>query len=704
MFNDSGGNDFDELCWSAAPGVAVPSNASCSNPPAGSTHYTYDAYGHQLTETDPLGNTSYSGYYTDGMLCWMAEATVGNGSPCTNNGTSPNGAPTGSTVDEYTQGNVTTEIVAYNTSVAQETQNQYNAESELTYTIPPDGASVGSFGSNPYETADSPGLWGLLNEVAPLGRTTAYTYDAAGNVLTEIDPAGVTTKTYDADGRACWSLRATTASSNGCTAWPTGATIYGYVANTGTVSAEVDPDGNYTNYAHADYQHPTEPTLTTDAMGVAVTFDVYDTWGDVCLTGPGNPSAPSCPTSAAATPLGDTSSLLNAEGQLTSTTVPTGETTTYGFTNSAFPTYPTSMTNPSTKTTFYAYDADGKQVSTTDPESNVITTAYDADDRVCYSAPVATSAACGSPPSGTGVTVNTWNAADERTQMVDNYGTSSSATSSYAYDADGNLTSNTDDNGRTMGYAYDASGEVSCIAYPVIASPNCANAPSTTNSVVDHSYDGAGRLSQIKDWLGNTIKYQNYNQNSQLGQIVYPSSVNETLNYGYDNAENLLSADYVGGTAGTNSWTYNADEQQLSTNQLGTFTSPTDYYNQYKQVTTASNPTGTGSLSDTYTNAANGELQVDKPSGQSAINLSYNGGAQLTSMTNPNLPAATADSTYAYNADGQRCWSHASTTVLTGATCGSAPSGSTYLSAGFRWGSSAGRQLRRADCGVLNRL
>ena len=214
MYNDTGGNDLDELCWTAMPGVSVPSNASCSNPPAGSTHYTYDAYGDQLSKTDPLGNTTYSGYYTDGDLCWTAQPTVGNGSACGNIGTSPSGAPAGSTVYTYSNGNVATKTVAYGTTFAQETQTSYDGESQINYTIPPDGISAGGFGSNAYETANTYHAYGeLLSSTAPLGRVTTYTYNPAGGVLTETDPGGVTTNTYDVDGRTCWTLRATAASA-----------------------------------------------------------------------------------------------------------------------------------------------------------------------------------------------------------------------------------------------------------------------------------------------------------------------------------------------------------------------------------------------------------------------------------------------------------------------------------------------------------
>lgn len=683
MYNDTGGNDLDELCWTTNPGVSVPYNASCSNPPPGSTSYTYDANGNQLSVTDPLGHTSYSGYYTNGLLCWTAEASVGNGSPCTTvNGVdqNPNGAPAGSTIYEYTLGNQTLKTVAYNTPYAQTTQDYYDADSELVAEVPPDGVNGGPPASNPYATQYVYPHYGVLSQVdAPLGRDTSYTYDGAGNVLTKTDASGVTTNTYDTSERLCWTITAFNAvTSPTCVAGtdgPTGSTSYGYLVDTPYVTTMVDPNGNATTYQYTDFQHISMPTITNDAMGTQKTFAVYDSYGNTCLTGPYSGTLPSCPATASATPSGDTGSITNAEGQLLSTTDPMGEITSYAYTNAAFPTDPTSMTNPLGKTTTYTYDADGDQIQATDPMSNTITTGFDQDGRECYSAPVATSASCSSPPTGVGVTTMAWNAADERSQMVDNYGSTSSVTSTFSYDADGNLTSQSDDNGRTVGYAYDDAGETSCIAYPVSTSPNCSNAPSATNSVVDRTYDGAGRLATVTDWLGNTTNYINYNQLSELGGVAFPTG--ETLNYEYDADGNLTSADYAGTTVGNNSWSYNADEEQASTSQLGTFASPTDAYNNYKQVTTASNPTGSGSVSDTYSVASNGEMLSDQAAGKPAISLSYNGGAQLTSLTNPNLPAASADSSYAYTADGQRCWSDASSTVVTSPTCGSAPSGST---------------------------
>ena len=677
MYNDTGGNYLEELCWTLPTGGVQP-NASCNNPPPGSTYYTYDSYGHQLSETNPLGYTTWNGYYSNGLLCYTAEATVGDGTAQCGNAAS--GAPTGSTAYIYSEGNVIQTIVDFNGgSSAQETQTSYNSESEPTYSIPPDGVSAGAAGSNPYETAYQYQAYGrMTTETGPFSRTTNITYDPDGNVLTEADPAGVTTNTYDLDGRTCWTLRATSGSANACGSPPSGSTSYGYAssADTSAPTTVTDPNNHTTTYSYGNKQYPTKPTVTSDPMSSDITFDSYNTFGQVCLTGPGS-SPSSCPTSASSTPAGDASTIISDDGQVLSTTDASGETTSYLYTDSEYPNNPTSMTNPLGKVTPYYYDADGNQVETSDPIGNVISTGYDADGRVCYVAPIASSASCSSAPTGVDVTVNSWNAANERTQMIDNHGATGQVTSTYTYDSDGNLLSSSDDNGRTVSYQYDDAAEVTCIAYPVLSGPNCSNAPnSTTNSVVDRACNSAGQLSSTTDWLGNTVQYGNYNQNSQVGLVTYPGP--EALSYGYDPDGNLTSADYAGPTAGNNSWTYNADEEEVTTNQLGAFSSPSDTYNNYVQTTLASNPTAPStSVADSYTNAANGEVQSDLPSGQSAISYSYNGGAELTSQTNPNLPSGSADTSYGYTNDGERCWSLVSSSITTDNCGSSAPTGST---------------------------
>ncbi len=257
----------------------------------------------------------------------------------------------------------------------------------------------------------------------------------------------------------------------------------------------------------------------------------------------------------------------------------------------------------------------GEQRAWIDVEGNVTTTAYDADSRPCWTGPVSSSAGCSSPPSATGLSTFSYNAASERTQMVDNHGVTGQVTDTYTYDASGNLLSASDDNARTVAYTYNDAGQASCIAYPVKSGPNCANAPSATNSVVDQTYNGAGQLSATTDWLGNTVQYTSYTPKGQVGLVTYPSSTGESVAYHYDNAGNLTSTAYSGPTLGGHSdtYTYNADEQLSATG--GIFSSPSDTYTGYKRVSKATDPlTPSSSVTDTYRYNADGTVGTVTPS------------------------------------------------------------------------------------------
>ena len=346
------------------------------------------------------------------------------------------------------------------------TTTSYDLDGEVLSTNPPDGQ-----GNTNYKTTYSREANGAVASVAaPLDRVTSYTYDNAGNVLTTTDPTGITTNTYDGDGRLCSTYRTSTpVSSPACGGAITGATTYTYVANTSAPLTVIDPDSasDVTQYGYGEAEFPTSPTaIQQEVTGGSsptyqYTYNRYNVFGNLCLTGPSYPGG----AGVCEQYTGDTYYNYNDEGQLVDSIGPnaTTEETAYSYGDADFPTQATSMTNPLGETTTYAYNSDGNLIQTKDPEGNYVSTGYDADGRPCSQAPAFAAASCTGSPASAGVTTLTYDAAGRRSQMADD----GEPVNSYAYDASGNLVSASNDNGQTTTYGYDYAGDLTCVSYPI---------------------------------------------------------------------------------------------------------------------------------------------------------------------------------------------------------------------------------------------
>ncbi len=307
MYNDTGGNDYDKLCWTAPPGISVPANATCGTRIAGSTSYTYDAVGNVTSETDPLGNTTRYGYYdTDqcsfvsktycftGKLCWMAPPSVtGAGSTCTE-GAPASSAPIGSTTYLYdNNANVIAKIVDYeDTAALQTTYGEYNNYGKPAYSIPPNGQNGNDGPTNSYATLYTYYSWGPIETTtAPDEGVVTDTFDAADNLMSQTGPASneAVSYGYDQDERRCFSVL-TAPPSGSCSAPPNHATVTTYQAGTEAPATVQDPDGNVTSYSYEDPAYPTSPTKIQDQADDEVTYNAYDAFGNACVTGPVAPA------------------------------------------------------------------------------------------------------------------------------------------------------------------------------------------------------------------------------------------------------------------------------------------------------------------------------------------------------------------------------------------------------------------------------
>ena len=462
------------------------------------------------------------------------------------------------------------------------TQNEYTTLGQVKATIPPDGYSAGGFYANAYQTNDYYYSNGQLYETSGPNVTDVYYYDNAGNQTTEVDLAGDTFTGYDSDDRTCWTLRdpvgSTPPAGASCTNPPSGSKSTTYWRDSSAPLVQTDERGNSTTYAYTNTMYPTSPTKVTDAMNNSPVFNVYDSLGNRCLTGPSTSSNPTtCPTLPSGVPAGDSWSSFSEENQLMETVDQIGAATTYQYNDARFPMQPTQVT-ANYQSVSYGYDKDGNEVSENAPagSSTYISTGYDADGRRCWtiSGSTVVTASCTSPPTGS--SSYTYDGANNLIETIDSYGTPSAMVDTRSYDDASNVLSNYNyegSNTQGTGYVYTPAGEVQCIEEITVASPstNCSNPASASNTYVAYTYNSAGQMATTSDWLGNVIHYPTYNPQSQVLTVNYPTTTGETVTYGYEPTGQVDAINYTGPAVGTtsDSFTPNADEEVQSSTQIG---------------------------------------------------------------------------------------------------------------------------------------
>ena len=183
-------------------------------------------------------------------------------------------------------------------------------------------------------------------------------------------------------------------------------------------------------------------------------------------------------------------------------------------------------------------------------------------------------------------------------------------TSTWSYDADGNVTATTDANANTTSYTFDANNNQTQVTDPL-------------TNVTKTIYDADGRVSTVTDGYGT-------------------SSATTTTDT-YDIAPGSCPADPTGTTYCTET------ENGLSQ------TTTTDY-NAVNQMIEQSPPNITGQTPTTYTYDGVGNV-LTKTDGSGTATNSYNGDNQVTGITYSGTASgytAPARVTYRYDADGNR--------------------------------------------------
>ena len=703
-YNDVGANDLNELLWSF-PGPT----SNTTTAPSGASNFTYNSFGQVVTATDPDGNVTSYGYYSNySLLCYVAPPSVSasNGwtatsssqpPSCTSAPTSsspnlsvPTGAPVGSTTYAYDlEGNVTSTIVdAGDTSAGadpQTTTSSFDSMGNQLWTIPATGQGGSQSSSNPFATSTSyvtgTSLPATITE--PDGMSTTDSYDAAGNLTKTGNSTNslYTTTVYDGDNRPCYQDQGSGSYGAGC---PTSTTLepnmaggsqFTYVPGSTNVATKTDSLGNTTTYYYGNLAYPNQATEVVDPYGTTIQYSAFDDYGNACVTGDAQ-TLSSFPSSGTSLPMGsatqcnvvsgDTTTAFNALGSATSVTDPSGNVTTNVYANSSYPTLATSTTNNAGAVTKYSYDADGNLLITTNPDGTAVEDYYNANGEICTKAPTSYPHPCGEGPSKGGVTQYLYNAAGDVTSMSDNVANPATPTqwsqqTTYSY-TNGQLVSTTDGNGKTVSYQYNDAGQVSCVAYPVSTSASCSSASSSTNTTVTRTYDSMGRLSTVTDWLGHTTTYgygDAWTPDTPT-TITFPSAIGVTATYGYSNTGNVTSlaasSTVTSGPAISDSWGQNPDEQVNATT-INSAAATSETYDGYGHVTHAAN-LYTSTSNDVFTMAANGEITTDAPPSGSSTSYAYNSGEELCSVNTSVSASCTGTPTngkvFSYTTNGQR--------------------------------------------------
>ncbi|MFG6935575.1 RHS repeat-associated core domain-containing protein [Burkholderia pseudomallei] len=472
---------------------------------------------------------------------------------------------------------------------------------------------------------------GLVDSVTDaMGRTTAYTHDALGNVtritrLSGTSSAVTTNFTYTSDYNQLASvtdpLSHTTNFSytNGCLTQVTDALGHSTTIQcnaAGQPAAVRDALGNSVTFAYQGYdlQSITDPLSRTtnyvvDTLGRRIA--TRDALGNVTLTQyDANDRAVS-----ATDALNQTTTLnYDGNGNLLSVTLPNTGVIHYAYDNRN---RLIARTDAMSQSESWTYDGMGQVLTHTDRKGQVTDVGYDALNRrslVSYA-------------DGSGIQ-SSYDAGNRLTSLTD----STSGTLSWGYDGLDRVTSTNSQQG-SISYTYDAAGRRTSMT---------AAAQVTAN----YTFDNANRLTAITQ--GSETVQLAYDADDRRTTLTLPNGI--AVSYGYDTASELTGLTYTqgNGTAlGNLAYAYDADGRIIQ--KSGTFatdvlptatTQPATFdLNDRKTsfngqaLTYDANGNLTSDGTNTYTWNARNQLSQISQGGSARLSFSYDAMGRRISKT-----------------------------------------------------------------------
>jgi RHS repeat-associated protein len=448
---------------------------SLTDPIGRTVQYTYNSQGTLATVTDPAGGVTTYGYDGQNRMTSITDARqityLQNSYDDNGRVIQQTAADGGITKFGYTLLNPTVPtspvlLTVVTDPLGNQTIYHFNPQGYLL-------DMTDALGQQVIYTRD-PGTNQLLGVQDPLGRTTSFTYDSAGNLLTVMrlantsHPVAIST-TYD----PLFNRPTSVTDSLGHI------TSFKYDP-AGNLLSIIDPLGNKATLA---YDTQGELATSSDALG-NVTSYAYLNGNLVGVTDP----------------LGRTiSRTTDAVGRVLTITDPIGEVTSYQY-NAL--NQKTQINDAAGRQTKFAYDGNGNLLSIIDANQNTISYAFDSMDRVvAYTDPLKH-------------TENyVYDKRGSLSQFIDRRGN----ITKYSYDAVGNKTSTAFGNESSIHYAYDAGGRLTQINDSV-------------NGIILHSYDELDRLIQEVSPEGTV----SYTYDSAGRRATMAASGQPTVQYSYD--------------------------------------------------------------------------------------------------------------------------------------------------------------------------
>ena len=487
-------------------------------------------------------------------------------------------------------------ICPFSTDIYQPTGFRYTDPTGTKYTMAADGTlqSIQDINGNTL-TITANGISSTIGLNVPfardsLGRITQitdtlgnlyqYAYDGSGNLSSVTYPAltAPTSYTYDSTHR----LTGGTDPNNN----PLPSKIYDA---SGRLQSVTDALGNTTSYAYSTSNingvitSTTTMTYPPDANGkVGTTTMVYDSYGKLL---------------SSTDPLGHVvTNTYDASHNLASTTDALKHTITYSYDahgNQTSVTYPRTATSINTTSTT-TYNQFSQPTSHIDQLGNVRNVAYDAN----LLPQIITDTVNGSP-----AVVESFHFNADGTKQADAPGFDLSAVpgkaTTYTYDANGSLASETDPLGRVTSYNYDNLGLLRSVTRPLPAPTGGLALAAPVSNTTTYLYDDFGRLLEIDEPLGRVTKYT-YDNNGNRTSETDPNG--NTTTFKYDALNRLTLTTFPTRPATTESRTYDFHDNLIDlTDQAGHVTHHVyDLEGRLISVTTASGTPDAATSSYTY--------------------------------------------------------------------------------------------------------